>query len=740
MFASFGARHRALAVGLLAASSLAFPALAQDAAAPDMATAPGDIVVTAQRRAESVQTIPIAITALGSDLLEARQIDNTTDLGKSIPNFYAAPLTASGSTIQIALRGGSESSSGLVVSETPVAIYVDDVYRARLAGANFEFNDIERIEVLRGPQGTLYGRNAFSGAIKIVSRSPIERTWLNAEATAGSRNELRFGASAGGRVAENLGASFSALYRERDGYTYNVALGRKVGGESSLALRGKLEFEPTEALNVTGIVSYSRDRNDGPGGATPTAPIVPFPTKAANFITPAQLRFLAGSPFRTFSPIEPDGRNDQFTASLNVKADLGGVTLRSITAYVDTKDGFRFDLDAGRQRADGSFYFLTLDRTSRARSKQFTQEFLLVGDALDQALQYTAGVYYFREKSNQTFRDNVTFSFPTALLPTTLDTLTQSYAGFAEVSVMPVERLTLTAGLRYTRDDKEFDASLQGALNFNPTPPYPAQTLAFVSLDPSFSSWTPKFGIDFQATPDLLVYASVSRGFKAGGFNGLSIGNPAVLRAIYDPQTIWAYEAGLKLRAFDRRLTANLSVFRNEFGALQQTQQIAPGSFAQVNIGDARLDGIELELAAKPVDGLDVFFNLALNDDKYKSINPLSTAAVAGATRLPLTARVSYQMGATYMTPAIGDFASIRLNANYRYRGSSFAAVDNLLKTEGYGLLDASIGLVTVDKHWSLTLNGRNLTDKLYFPSATGQNAIGVGEPRTWLLTLRYDM
>ncbi len=705
----------------------------------EQSPASGDIVVTAQRREQRLQDTPIAITALSTAMLENRQIQDTRDLSRSVPNLVLLPLTGSRSSVQLSLRGGSEQAAGLVTSEAAVAFYVDDVYRGRLGGGNLQLIDIERIEVLRGPQGTLYGRNAFSGAVKIITRSPLAREWVEAEAQYGRFDEFRLAGTAGGRIGTNVGASISALYRERGGYIDNIALGRTVGKENSFAIRGKIEAELSSTVTVAAQASYTRDRNDGTANLVPITTTVPLPTTAANFITSDSVVFLAGREYATLSPTPPDGRTDQFAASLDITADLGGATLRSISAFVDTRDGFRFDLSGGRRLPPPAtgFYVSSLDRTSRASTQQFSQEIQLLGRALDNRLDWIIGAYYFQEDSNQTLNDLLSLGPTTVLtlLPTRIDTKTRSYAAFAQGTFAITDTLNFTAGLRYSEDRKRLDGDIQNRLPFGPGP---AIALVNVKLAPTFGSWTPKFGLDFKATENILVYLSASRGFKAGGFNGLAVGNPGVFSTAYQPQTVWAYEAGVKVSTADRRLTANLSVFRNEFKALQQTSQIAPGSFAVQNVGSARLNGLELEVSANPIKGLDLFANLALNDDRYLDVNPLADAARFGATRLPLTSKWSYQLGAAYRSePLIGDRIGIRLSANYAVRGNYFSVVNNLLRTEGYGLLDAGIGLVDRDDRWSLTLGGRNLTNKLYFTTAATADAIAIGEPRTWQLTLR---
>ncbi len=722
---------------LLAPSALAAQAAQSPAGQPAADVA--DIVVTAQRREQRLQDTPIAITALSGALLENRQIQDTRDLSRTVPNLVLLPLTGSRSSVQLSLRGGSEQAAGLVTSEPAVAFYVDDVYRGRLGGGNLQLIDIERIEVLRGPQGTLYGRNAFSGAVKIITRSPLNRQWIEGEVQYGRFDEYRVAGTAGGRVGETVGASISALYRQRDGYIDNIALGRKVGRENSFAIRGKLEVELTPTVTLSTQASYTRDRNDGTANLVPITTRVPLPTTAANFITTNDVIFLAGRDYATLSPTPPDGRTDQFAASVDFTADLGGATLRSITAFVDTRDGFRFDLSGGRRLPPPAtgFFVGSLDRTSRASTQQFSQELQLLGKAFDDRLDWIVGAYYFQEDSKQTLNDLLSLGPTTVLtlLPTRIDTNTKSYAAFAQGTFAITDALKVTAGLRYSRDRKRLDGDIQNRLPFGPGP---AIALTNVRLSPSFESWTPRFGIDYKPTDNVLVYLSASRGFKAGGFNGLALGNPGVFSTVYEPQTVWAYEAGVKLSTRDRKLTANLSVFRNEFSALQQTSQIAPGSFAVQNVGSGRLDGLELELSANPLPGLDLFANLALNDDKYRRLNPGADAARFGATRLPLTSKWSYQVGASYVTqPVIADRMKIRVSANYAVRGSYFSVVNNLLRTEGYGLLDAAVALVERDDRWSLALGGRNLTNKLYFTTAATADAIAIGEPRTWTLTFR---
>jgi iron complex outermembrane receptor protein len=728
----------------------ALPAFAQTAATNQAAqtaqAAKGgleEIVVTAQRREENLQTTPVAVTAFTANALESLQIENTQDIAKAVPNLTLIPVTASRSTVQVGLRGGAEQTGGLVLSESAMSVYVDDVYRGRLSAANLELSDVERIEVLRGPQGTLYGRNAFSGALKIVTRSPGDEPWANASLGYGAFDEIKASGSFGTPIADGVGASVAVLYRDRDGYVFNPALNRDLGKEKNFAARGKLALFGNETFKATATLSYTRDRNDAAG---PTLiPVrfneAPFPARA--FVTDSSRAIPLGTnAYTSLTPINPRGATDQLAATLDASAELGAVTLRSITGYVDIDDDFYFDFSGGIRIPTGQYRANGLVRDSVASTKQFSQELQATGKAFGDRLDWIAGVYYMNEKSTQVFNDQlvlvpavpVTFTF----LPTTLKPKTNSYAAFTQGTFAITDKLKATAGIRYTKDKKKLDATIQNIFADRTTP---GVALVPVNLSPSFSSWTPKFSLDYEITPDAFVYASVSRGFKAGGFNGIAIGNPSILRFVYSPQTVWAYEAGLKLTSFDGRLRTNLVAFRNEFTDLQQTQQIGPGSFATNNVGDARLDGVELEVTAAVAQGFTLFGNLGLMDEKYKKLNPLADAAVFGGKRLPLVAKWNMQAGFNYETaPVIAGRFKVVLNSTYKRTGSYYSVVNNQLRTNGYGLLDASLGLATEDDRWSLTFAGKNIFDKVYFTTAATAQAIAVGEPRTWTLTLRWKM
>ena len=433
------------------------------------------------------------------------------------------------------------------------------------------------------------------------------------------------------------------------------------------------------------------------------------------------------------------GRTETLALTFDVAYDIGDITLRSITGYVDLEDDFRWDLAAGLAPATPGAFSPAFDRNSTAQAEQFTQELQVQGTALDDRLDWIAGLFYFEESGDQSLKDNIPLFFLFDLDPTFLDIKTESWAVFSQATYAFSDSVSATVGARYTEDNKSFDASIQSGFAMMPGDPNPRTS---VSLDEKFTSFTPKFGLDVQVTDDLFAYASISRGFKGGGFNGLSVLNPSVLAASYGPQSVWAYEGGLKAEFLDRRLTTNLAVFYNDISDLQQTAQIGPGSFAQQNVGDATLLGFELEVSARPVPGLNLFGNLGYQDGDYDRLDPDSQAFTSGATDLPLVSEWSWQAGFSYDFD-LADVALLRFGADARYAGDNFVEVTNSLLVEGYTRVNGFVSLSTPDERWSLKLQGQNLTDETDFVSGfvnSPNPALTVLKPRTFLLTLAYKM
>ena len=402
-----------------------------------------------------------------------------------MPNLQLLPLTANPSTFQVGLRGGSEQTGGLIVSEPVVGLYIDDVYHARLQGANAQLSDIERIEVLRGPQGTLYGRNSFSGAVKIVTRTPsAKNSWFDASVGRGSFSESKAQMSVGGGLSDTIGASFALLYRDQaDGWIFNRAQNRSIGQEQNLAVRAKLAYGDGP-WRASLALSYGRDKNDGyiPLATRFVPPQTPTGRATQANTDQAQPRY-GTDPYIAEYPQPSRGDTKTVSATLDVSRSLGDITLRSISGYVDLKDFFRWDIAAGRSLSPG-VYGATFDRQSDAVAHQFSEELQATGRSLDQRLNWIVGLYYFTESGHQTLTDDIPIFFLPNLAPTFLSIATDSYAVFGQSTYKWTDRLSVTLGARYTKDDKTFSANIQSGFG-NPLP------RTQVDLTRKFSSFSP---------------------------------------------------------------------------------------------------------------------------------------------------------------------------------------------------------------------------------------------------------
>ena len=721
--------------GFLGLAALALP-VAAPALAQQEAGGLEEVVVTAERREANLQETPVTLTALTGEQVADQGITTTQDIAKTVPNLQLLPLTSSPSTFQIGLRGGVEQTGGLIVSEPVVGLYVDDVYRGRLQGSNVQLLDVERVEVLRGPQGTLYGRNTFSGAIKIVTRTPsADSQWAEGSIGAGSFGEWNAKASVGGGLTDHLGGSLSVLYRDQsDGWIFNRATNRDIGKERNLALRGKLAWADGP-LSATLTLGYAKDENDGYiAAAVKFVPTV-VPTGLATHVTTdnVQPRF-GNDPYVVEYPQPSVGDTETTDVTLNLAREFEHFTLRSITGYVALNDYWRWDIAGGLNTAP-NVYTASFDRQSYASADQFTEELQALGKAYGDRLDWIAGLYYFTESGDQALTDNIPLFFLFNLAPTFLSMDTKSWAAFGQGTWHFNDQASLTLGARYTSDDKSFSGDLQTGFG-NPVP------RTRVDLSRTWTSFTPKIGLDYKFNDDLFGYLSAAKGAKASGFNGLAVLNAAVLRAVYGPQDVITYEAGLKAEWLDRRLRTNVALFRNDISGLQQTSSIGAGSFAQQNIGDATVDGIEAEIVAQPTDGLNLFANLGWMDGKYDRILATSQAAVAGAKYLPLVTDLTWQLGFSYER-AITDGLKFRLGADAHAVGDNWVEVTNSIEIKSYTRYDAFVALGAADGKWELSVQGKNLSDEANYVSgfvSSTNPGLALLRPRTWLASVKFRL
>ena len=717
------ATPHALALALAAAFA---PAAFAQAQAPRPATAASaaesgqlqTISVTAQRVKQKLQDVPAAVTAFSPVAIENLQINSVMDISRLVPNVKFDPVTAGTTSLKPFVRGGGVADGGQITSESEVGIYVDDVYRARLSAALIDFVELDRIEVLRGPQGVLYGRNSSAGAVNIITRAPTDTFTASAEIGLGNLGEKRLKGyvSAPLSADKRWRASLQGMVRQRDtNGQYNVTLKKDVGEEKFQGLQGDIAYEGRE---LQGRLTVFHTRTDGDGQWAVPNTI----TNGGKTITPSTGSYrLVASPIESLTDVKQDG------ATLRLSTHVGGVKLTSISGYVTMDDHWRQDFSGGVSSAllgnpNGGTVAL-FDRDSVTDHRQFSQEFQAAGDLMGGQLSYVAGLYGFNEKGTQKLH-SVIFFAPADVV---FNADTKSVAVFGQLSAKFGERTTVMLGGRYTKDDKHLDGKFG-------TAPFDQSS--------SYSRFNPKLGVDFKLTPDVLLYASYSEGFKAGGYNGLA-GSVAQISKPFLPQYTDAFDLGVKSELLDRKLRINAALFHNKIRNRQQTLTVSTGPSAGafvVESYNAKLSGLELEFVWKAMPGLQLWANGAINTGKYTSCS--TTIAVSCSVinnKLPIFPDHVYTVGAD-AEHAVGS-GTLRYGADYSERDPYFSTADNVLIgwVKRQQLLNAYVAYE--QGAWTYQLAGKNLLQQEGWQTGFG---FAVVQPRfaiparTVLLTAKY--
>ncbi len=693
---------------------------AQTAGAESHSEGIDEIVVTAQYRSENIQRVPLAISSVSGDDLAAAGVSDLTGLSANVPGLYLSSYSTL--SPQLFIRGVGSNDDG-ITSEGAVGVYLDGVYVGRASSALFDLFDLDRVEVLRGPQGTLYGRNTNGGAIKIVTAQPGPNFNAAVEVGYGSFDQRTLRGLVSGALGDNVYAKLSGSYRGRDGWTRDTATGVRLNDEDSASLRGQLRIEPASGVDATLSLDYSRDR----------------PTSTFKEVVGGTLFGLyQESPDPFVGSYDLPGafiRRDIAGASVAINWDTGPAVLSVISAYRDTDIHYTEDYD--------STPFPVVQLDTRQRAKQFTQELRLVSEEGESSFSWIAGAFYLRDRG----RSLDQFILPFFGLDdeiTSASTQTSSIAAFGEFSLRVTDRLQLTVGARYTHERKQL------AVQRTYRPQDGSPLIDFVPLTDtaiSFDNFSPRLVVEYQATEDVLGYASVTRGFKSGGFNNFPA-NAIAAATAFSPENITAYEVGLKVTAFDRRLRVNSAAFYYDYSDLQVFAPIDTGGALPViqitNAAKASVKGLEIELTATPVHGVTVELNYAHLLSRYRRF--LFNAVDLAGNTLPRAPRDTVTASLEWAGSIAGD-TQLRLRGEYVYSSNLFFTPfnDPDLQTGRFGLLNASATLALGGGHWTLSVYGRNLTNKHYlghgidaianfFDLKTGQLAA----PRQYGITLGW--
>jgi iron complex outermembrane receptor protein len=713
----------ASATTLLACVAWSGAASAADADA-DSSASVEELVVTAERRATNLQDTPIAITAFSAQALADRKVDNVRDLAGQIPNLSISRVTISHTTQTYSLRGVGESDP---IQEPVLAVYVDDVYIPRQIGSMIEFNDLERIEVLRGPQGTLYGRNSSAGALRVITRDPGRQFRAKAEVGLGNYGAVDVRALVEGPISETLSASLSYIRHERDGVTFNPTLNHDVNRIDLDAYRAKLRWTPNDRLDALLTINALRDRSD-------SRSYIPVRQPGGGF-----------SDKQSFSEVEPYQDLDQISGSLRLTYKLSdALQLKSITAYGG------FNLNPVYYDNDGEAALIQKNLI-HYNDQYVTQEVQLNGEF--DRVTFTTGFFFLHERF-YVERDGYSRRNAQATNPVTTPgnynflrahnvTNTDAYAVFGEATWKVNDRLSLITGLRWTNEKKEF--TFDNAV-LNLAGQVVAPSIQGVS-EKTWSKITPKVSIQYAWTPDILTYATYSQGFKSGGFDNRAT-RLDLATLPFAPEEVTSYEGGVKSEFFDHRLRANLAVFYNDYKDLQVAfYDPAYVGSRRGNAGQATSYGVELETEAQLAQGLNVQGSVGYLFAEYDSYKGAGGAGVdADGNRLTSSPRWSLAGGVTWVVP-VEIPGQLRLGVNAQYQTKTFS---NAIPSAGgqhdipaQGFLNAVATWTAPDPHWSVVLSGRNLTNSDKPVSATYTPSTGVyyrnyPDPRTWLVTLRY--
>lgn len=689
-----------------------------------------EIVVTAQRRAENLQRVPIAITVVSGAQLTNAGVTSLPTLATVAPGLNAR--TSGGGVFQPSIRGIGTSSN---VVENPVALYIDGVYIPNQNEANQDLPDVEQIAVLKGPQGTLFGRNATGGVIQITTRRPTQNFDLQTKAEIDNYATLRGGLLVSGGLAPGIAASISADYAHQGrGWGDNLTTGNDTFRLAhSLSLRGKLLFEPTPDTSILLIGDYL-DRK------TFTYTFVPYPGTAFTRALPGPY-----DKQDTYSPVDPFATFKGGGVSLTIEQKFDAVKLVSISAYRRGNTSYLFD-DA----PTGTPTFYVGVGKGDQPNRSFTQELQLASIGSG-PLTYTFGLFYYHNSNANlpVLRQFFPPFYGVAAGPPTANQTTQTYgkettesvAPFGQVGIKILRDTTLTLGARYTYEDRNLDGRV--VLNrYNGT----STTLLYTPPSATIRKPTWRIALDHQFTPNVLGYVSYNRGIKSGGFNILNPANPAYL-----PEKLDAYEAGFKSELFDRRLRLNVGGFYYDYNNLQVTQYVGI-SQAIVNGAKARLYGADIDFNLRATPELSLSGGLELLHARFVSYpNAVGSTPIpaggavlfpidASGNRIPQSQKFAGTLAVDYEKPV--SFGTLHANVTANHSGSYFFEADNFLRQEPYTLLNASLGWRSRNQHYSLTFWGRNLLDAIVLNNGTSQ-AIGYpvsyGQPpRTFGMTAKF--
>ncbi|MDE0156261.1 MAG: TonB-dependent receptor [Gammaproteobacteria bacterium] len=712
-----------------------------------------EIIVTAQRRAESVQDVPIAINAFTGEQLKAVGIDSTLDIQLKVPGLHLEPLAGQGLAY---LRGvGTDTlTPGL---EPTTAVHIDGVYLPRLSSIISDFYDAERVEVIKGPQGTLFGRNATGGVIHFVSRKPEDELGGYLDVSGGNHATVRVEGALNTPISERAALRVAGLLHDNNGYSDNAFTGRDEDTTDVKSFRTQLLFRPTDAVSIRVFGDYLDDQSSRGTASHVSPPLSDNPYVAFSGGTVlADIR-------DTYRDVTANNETEAWGIGAEITWNLGSVEIKSLTSYREDENRYQVDFDLTEINAGGFNDPIT-------DSEFFQQEFQLssIGDG---PLDWVVGAFLFDDEALHDYP--FPFSFGQfAVGPTiggTYDTVfihgysnldTFAWALFGQASYRLNDHLRAHAGIRYSDEEKEIDFE-----SYSFVPIVPAQTgPEYIAdrLTPSgpptvahqdetdSDSVTPKFGIDFFLSEDVMIYFGATRGFKSGGYNTVLFGP---LPEAVKPETIWSFEGGFKSTLADGKLRLNASAFYYDYKNIHQNVDLADNAQGYANVrnaGDAEVFGIEADMVLAltdrfVIDGMFSYLDTELKDLMAPDLNvPGNPSIDQRGNPLPRSPEFIFGFGAAYTMPMpAGD---VTLRGDYYYMDDErYWSVfkDPLNSGDSYTRVNARLQFDHGSGKWSIAAYARNLFDEDAesngFRSTTFGNLRTYQPPRTWGANVRYN-
>lgn len=676
-----------------------------------------DIVVTAQRREQNLQEVPIAVSAISGETAARIGITGTENLRIATPGLDFSRSAGNGAATFLRGVGSTTVVAG---AESPVALYIDDVYISAFAANLMQFNGIEQVAVLKGPQGTLFGRNATGGVIQIVTRKPTQQFELDATLGYGNLDTRDASLYVSGGIGADLAANFSFSGHDQDnGYGRNLTTGASIYKDWNWAVRSTVLWTPGQGdTELRFSADYGRYYSEqGVNGTVNPGTI----SSGGGFFA---RRYTAMGNITDYS------RGRQYGGSIKIDHAFDWARLVSISAYRHNNYYFPIDQDAGPS--------LTGLSLTTGFTDSWSQEFQLQSPKNDK-FNWIAGLYYFRAKAG--FRparaQSQTATGAAAFTDTTTKQTLNSYAAFGEINYEFLQDTTLTAGLRYTTDRYDFDVRLTNGLGA-------VRPGGAFQQDESFSKLTYRAILNHKFTPDIMGYASYSRGFKSGGFNTASPGTAPGLPPVA-PEVLDAVEIGFKSELFDRTLRFNVAAFHYAYKNLQVTV-LGPSLAFTVNAAEARIRGIDFDATFAPVDRLQFTLAASFLDGSYRDFPngpfyvprpgvctplPQSTGPATGGNltcaadltgnTTVRTPKFTGNVGVQYTLPtSIGD---VSLATNLYHNSGFYWDASNQTRQVRHNLLNATLTWRSTDERYEIGIWGKNLLDEYYITTGNSSGS-----------------